>query len=192
MKPLPKVSRRSFLATVAGAPLGVAFVGASVGDAQAQPSCTDRDPAPPRGDPGGRGRNCQNQPAPTPPSTGCSDSDSGSGADPGGRGRRCSAQPPVSGCSDRDPSDPGGRGRNCGGNVGGGTPTGRRERTYEVCWVDHPSRTDNECNIQTYTEWATTYSDGRTVHDTAEADGRKAEMTRRGYTIRWHRILQDW
>lgn len=192
MKPLPKLSRRSFLATVAGAPIGIAFVGASVSDAQAQPSCTDSDPSPPRGDPGGRGRNCQNQPPPPPP-TGCSDSDSGSGADPGGRGRRCSTQPPVSGCSDRDPSDPSGRGRNCGGRRDGDAyQTGRRERTYEVCWVDHPSRTDNECNIQTYTEWATTYSDGQTVYDTAEADGRKAEMTRRGYSIRWHRILQDW
>lgn len=213
---LPKVSRRSFLATVAGAPAGMMLVGS--GDAAAQPSCTDRDPSPPRGDPGGRGRNCQNQPPPPPPtgcsdadsgtgsdpggrgrtcssrpSTGCSDSDSGSGADPGGRGRRCAAQPPVSGCSDRDPSDPSGRGRNCSGQRDGDAyPTGRRERTYEVCWVDHPSRSDDECNIQTYTEWATTFSDGRTVYDTSEADGRKAEMTRRGYTARWHRILQNW
>lgn len=187
MKQLPKVSRRSFLTTVAGVPMGVMLVGAS--DATAQPGCTDSDPAPPRGDPGGQGRNCRNQP----PQSGCSDSDAGSGADPGGRGRRCASQPPVSGCSDRDPTDPSGRGRNCGGQGNGQAyPTGRRERTYEVCWVDHPSRSDDECNIQTYTEWATTFSDGRTVYDTAEADGRKAEMTRRGYTARWHRMLQDW
>lgn len=190
MKPLPKLSRRSFLATVAGAPIGVALIG--VRDAGAQQSCTDSDPSPPRGDPGGRGRNCRNAPPP-PPTTGCSDSDTGSGADPGGRGRRCSPQAPVTGCSDRDPSDPSSRGRTCGGQRDGDAyPTGRRERTYEVCWVDHPGRSNDECNMQTYTEWATTYSDGRTVYDTAEADARKAEMMRRGYTARSHRILQNW
>lgn len=184
MRVLPKVSRRSFFATVAGVAIGSSFVATS-GRAAAQ-GCTDSDPSPPRGDPGGQGRNCANR-----PQTGCSDSDSGASGDPGGRGRNCRPQGPVSGCSDRDPSDPTGRGRNCGGNRDG-QPTGRRERTYEVCWVDSPSRRDDECNIQTYTEWATTYSDGRTIYDTAEADARKAEMQRRGYTARWHRILQDW
>lgn len=173
--------------------MGVMLAGS--GDAAAQQRCTDRDPAPPRGDPGGRGRNCQTQPPPPPPPppTGCSDSDSGSGSDPGGRGRRCATQPPPTGCSDTDPSDPSGRGRTCAGRRNGDAyQTGRRERTYEVCWVDHPSRPDNECNIQTYTEWATTYSDGSIVYDTAAADARKAEMTRRGYSVRWHRMLQNW
>lgn len=210
MKKLPKVSRRSFLTTVAGATGGMVFVGAA--RAETGQGCTDSDPAPPRGDAGGQGRNCTSRPR-----TGCSDSDSGSGGDPGGAGRNCSSQPqtgcsdsdsgpngdpsgrgrscqtqgPVSGCSDRDPSDPSGRGRNCNGNRDG-QPTGRRERTYEVCWVDSPNRSDDECNIQTYTEWATTYSDGRTIYDTADADARKAEMVRRGYTARSHRMLQDW
>lgn len=215
MKQRPKLSRRSFLATVAGAATGAVLT--ATGDAHAafQNGCTDRDPPPPSGDPGGRGRNCTNQPPPPPstgcsdsdsgpgadpggsgrncrnePTTGCSDSDTGRGADPGGRGRNCSSQPQT-GCSDSDPSDPSGRGRTCrGGPVG--REIGRRERRYEVCWVDDPGRSDDECNIQTYSEWATTYDDGRVIYDTAEADGRKAEMIRRGYTARWHRMLQDW
>ena len=124
--------------------------------------------------------------------SGCSDSDPLSrGGDPGGQGRNC-ANRPRTGCSDSDPTDPGGRGRNCGGNRGDVYPTGRRERRYEVCWVDHPSRSDDDCNIQTYSEWATTYSDGHTEYDTSEAMARRAEMERRGYSARWHRIIVDW
>lgn len=191
MKQSRILSRRSFLATVVG---GAASVGIS-GRAEAAQGCTDSDPAPPRGDPGGRGRRCTT-PTPTPtPTTGCSDSDpSPPRGDPGGRGRRCTTPTPTptTGCSDNDPTDPGGRGRNCGGITDGAYPTGRRERRTEVCWVDHPSRSNAECNMQTYTEWMTTYSDGRVVYDTADADRRKAEMTARGYTARWHRILVNW
>lgn len=195
MKKLPKVSRRSFLGSVVGAATGSMFL--TAGDAEAfQSGCTDRDPAPPRGDPSGRGRNCTATPTPTPtpPPTGCSDSDSGAGSDPGGRGRNCASRPNT-GCSDSDSgsgSDPGGRGRSCNGGDNGRYVTGRRERRYEVCWVDSPNRSNDECNMQTYSEWATTYSDGRVEYDTAEADARKASMTSRGYTARWHRILQDW
>jgi hypothetical protein len=196
MNKLSKVSRRSFLVSVTGVSVGSCFITAS--DANAlQPNCSDRDPSPPRGDPGGRGRNCTTTPTPTPtptpPSAGCSDRDP---TDPGGRGRRCTptTTPPSSGCSDSDPADPIGRGRSCSGvRDGNAHPTGRRERRYEVCWVDHPSRSNAECNVQTYSEWATTYSDGRVVYDTADADRRKAEMTARGYTARWHRmIVNDW
>jgi hypothetical protein len=195
MKQLRKISRRSFLGSVAGgAMVGVASF-ADIKEAQAAgQSCTDSDPSPPRGDPGGRGRRCRSTPTPTPsptqPSSRCSDSDP---TDPVGRGRRCTPTPtpPPTGCSDSDPTDPGGRGRACGGSVGA-QPTGRRERRYEVCWVDHPSRSNDDCNMQTYSEWATTYSDGRTVYDTAESERRRAEMTARGYTARWHRMIVNW
>ena len=76
---------------------------------------------------------------------------------------------------------------------GGAHQTGRRERRYEVCWVDHPSRSNEECNIQTYSEWAVTWSDGRVEYDLAESQRRHAEMTARGYTARWHRMLvNEW
>lgn len=182
MKPQRPVTRRSFFSIVAGG-AAAGSLGLVSGSAAGAQGCTDTDPAPPRGDPGGAGRNCQNR-----PQTGCSDSDP---SDPIGSGRTC-ADSPQTGCSDSDPTDPGGRGRNCGGRRGDVYPTGRRERRYEVCWVDHPSRSDDECNIQTYSEWATTYSDGHTEYDTSEAMARRAEMERRGYTARWHRILVDW
>ena len=190
MKQLPKVSRRSFLATVAGATGHMVFSGSS--RAETFQGCTDSDPAPPRGDAGGQGRNCTNRPR-----TACSDADAGPNGDPGGAGRTCRPQEPVSGCSDSDPSDPIGRGRNCSGASSGARSaenqvTSRRERTYEVCWVDSPTRRDDQCNLQIYTEWQTTYADGRIMFETAEADARKAEMERRGYTARSHRMLQDW
>jgi hypothetical protein len=178
------VSRRSFLATVVGATAGTTLVTSS-GHAAVQ-GCTDSDPSPSRGgDAAGQGRRCTSQ-----PNRGCSDSDP---SDAGGHGRSCTSQPRT-GCSDRDPSDPSGRGRSCGGGGGNGAePTGRRERRYEVCWVDHPSRSNEDCNIQTYSEWATTYSDGRVVYDTADSERRRAEMTARGYTARWHRmIVNEW
>ena len=61
-----------------------------------------------------------------------------------------------------------------------------------MCWVDHPSRSDEDCNIQTYSEWRTDFSDGHHEYDTSEAMARRAEMERRGYTARWHRIIVDW
>lgn len=206
MKPQRPVTRRSFFSLVAGG-AAAGSLGLVSGSASGAQGCSDTDPLSRGGDPGGRGVRCQNQ-----PQTGCSDSDP---TDPGGRGRNCQNRPqtgcsdtdptdpvgrgrtcadrPQTGCSDRDPTDPGGRGRNCTGNRGDVYETGRRERRYEVCWVDHPSRTDDECNIQTYTEWAITFSDGHTEYDTFEAMRRRAEMERLGYTARWHRmIVNDW
>ncbi len=167
---------------------------------------TDRDPS----DPAGRGRGGSG----TGTRTGVTDGDP---TDPVGHGRGGSGtrtgvtdsdptDPVVngrggtsarSGCSDSDPTDPGGNGRNCGarnpGTSGGANATGRRERRYEVCWVDHPSRSNEECNLQTYSEWAITYSDGRVEYDTAESVRRRAEMEARGYTARWHRMLvNEW
>ena len=47
--------------------------------------------------------------------------------------------------------------------------------------------------MQTYSEWAVTYSDGRVEYDTAESLRRRAEMETRGYTARWHRMLvNEW
>ena len=206
MKPYRPLTRRSFFSIVAGG-AAAGSLGLVSGSASGAQGCSDTDPLSRGGDPGGRGRNCQNR-----PQTGCSDSDP---TDPGGRGRNCQNRPqtgcsdtdptdpigagrscadrPQTGCSDSDPTDPGGRGRNCGGNRGDVYQTGRRERRYEVCWVDHPSRSNDECNIQTYSEWAITYSDGRVEYDTSESAARRAEMERRGYTARWHRmIVNDW
>ena len=186
MKPYRSLSRRSFLSIVGGgaAAGSLGLVSGSASGAAVQ-GCTDTDPISRGGDPGGRGRNCQNRPV-----TGCSDSDP---SDPSGRGRSCQSRP-VTGCSDRDPSDPSGSGRTCGGNQNPNVyQTGRRERRYEVCWVDHPSRSDNECNIQTYSEWQITYSDGHVEYDTTESMARRAEMERRGYSARWHRmVVNDW
>lgn len=176
-----RINRRSFLSSVVGTaaagPLLVVSDGASAG----QSGCSDSDPLSRGGDPGGRGRNCANRPR-----TGCSDRDP---TDPGGAGRNCT----PTGCTDRDPTDPSGSGRNCRSSGGGASETGRRERRYEVCWVDHPSRSNDECNMQIYSEWQTTWSDGRVEYDTAEAMRRRAEMEGRGYTARWHRMLvNDW
>jgi hypothetical protein len=167
--------------------------------------CSDNDPT----DDYQRGRHCgapgaggTNAPGQGPYS-GCSDSDP---TDDFQRGRTCaprggSGTAAPSGCSDSDPTDPARNGRNCGGSgsgsgsgsAGGAYQTGRRERRYEVCWVDHPSRGDNECNIQTYSEWQTTWSDGRVEYDTSESLSRRAEMTARGYTARSHRmIVNEW
>ena len=185
MRKIRALNRRSFLAQVGGgAAVGsLALVSGSASGAQ---GCSDSDPLSRGGDPGGQGRTCHNRPR-----TGCSDADP---TDPGGAGRNCQNRPHT-GCTDADPTDPGGSGRNCAG--GGATqdayPVGRRERRYEVCWVDHPSRSDDDCNVQTYSEWATLYSDGSVRYDTAEAMARRAEMERSGYTARWHRmVVDDW
>jgi len=180
MRRFRKVTRRSFLASVAGGAAAGALLTVSDDAAALQSGCSDTDPISNGGDPGGRGRTCANR-----PNTGCSDSDP---SDPGGRGRNCTTA--QRGCSDSDPSDPSGRGTRCGDN--GANVTGRSERRYEVCWVDHPSRSDAECNIQTHVEWKITYSDGRVRYDTAESDRIRAQMQARGYTARWHRIIVDW
>jgi hypothetical protein len=197
------INRRSFVGSVVGGAAAGSLLVVS-GDARAgQTGCTDTDPISRGGDPGGRGRNCANRPV-----TGCSDSDP---SDPGGRGRNC-ANRPSTGCSDRDPTDPAGRGRNCvstgctdsdptdrsgsGRNCrpsGGAYQTGRHERRYEVCWVDHPNRSDDDCNILTHSEWQTTWSDGRVEYDASESQRNEAQMRARGYTPRWHRmIVNDW
>ena len=102
-----RLSRRSFLTRVAG---GSVLAGGALifvaGPAEAY-QCTDADPAPPRGDPSGRGNRCQG--AASRPRTGCSDNDRGNGSDPGAYGRHCSQ---ATGHTDNDPTDPtnGGRG----------------------------------------------------------------------------------
>jgi hypothetical protein len=233
MKPTRSISRRSFLATVAGSaaaggallalpgeagalqttdsdpsdPVGRGRGGARTGVTDSDPSdpvgrgrgtsggaragVTDSDPGDPIGRGRGGNRGGQSQPR------GVTDSDPG---DPIGRGRGGDR---GSRCSDSDPSDPVGNGRNCRPGEPGAGPgttqpgapyqTGRRERRYEVCWVDHPSRSNDECNMQTYSEWQITWSDGRVEHDTAESARRRAEMEARGYTARWHRfIVNEW
>ncbi|MGQ0659649.1 hypothetical protein [Sphingosinicella sp.] len=93
-----RISRRSFIAAVAGgAATGAGSLGLVIGRAQAG-QVTDRDP----GDPVGRGRGG---------GTGITDSDSGVGADPAGRGRGGGPRPGATGVTDSDPSDPVGRGR---------------------------------------------------------------------------------
>jgi hypothetical protein len=207
MKAKRTLSRRSFLATVGGSALaGGAF--ATLGSEAGATQTTDSDPSDPVGrgrggtsggttdrdpsDPVGRGRGGTSTPG-----TGFTDNDP---TDRGGHGTGRSAR---SGCSDRDPSDPSANGRGCrtqgnSGTTDSGTTaspyqTGRRERRYEVCWVDHPNRTNEECNMQTYSEWQTTWSDGRVEYDTSESAARRAEMEGRGYTARWHRMtVNDW
>lgn len=103
------LTRRSFLARVAGG--GVALGAAGLTGCATGPytGATDSDPF----DAVGHGR--------TPVYggggyvSGCSDSDGGVYADPAGRGQRCAVS---SGCSDADSgpyADPGGQGRRCGG-----------------------------------------------------------------------------
>ena len=186
MKRVRKLNRRSFLASVVGGAAAGSLLVVSDDAAALQSGCSDSDPVSNGGDPGGRGRNCQGR-----VSTGCSDRDP---SDPGGSGRNCTAAQRT-GCSDSDPSDPSGSGRRCGGTAtnNGAYATGRRERRYQVCWVDHPSRSNDECNMQTYSEWAITYSDGRVEYELDESRRRQAEMTARGYTARHHQmIVNEW
>ncbi len=111
MKTTRKLSRRSFLGTVAG---GIAAGGALVvlGGTAGAVQRTDNDSGP-RADPAGRGTR-----------TGLTDSDTGPRADPAGRGTRTGvtdsdpSDAPQRGrgrraCSDSDPGDPVGRGRRC-------------------------------------------------------------------------------
>ena len=87
MKPTRKLSRRSFLAAVAGGAVTANALGLIAPNAAQALQCSDDD----RGstsDPSGAGRKCR---------SGCSDSDSGAYGDPGGRGRRCAGNPVLSG-----------------------------------------------------------------------------------------------
>ena len=109
MTPRRKLSRRSFLAKVAG---GSVLAGGALffvsGRAEAY-QCSDSDPPPGRGgDPSGRGRYCGARPR-----TGCSDNDSGRGSDPAAYGRHCRT---ATGYTDNDSGDPtnGGHGPNRG------------------------------------------------------------------------------
>lgn len=119
-----KLSRRSFLATVAGGAAGIGGAVVLIGGGEAKAlQVTDNDP----GDPTNGGRRIR---------SGCSDSDNGQGSDPSGWGRSC--RPPT-GHTDNDPGDPtnGGRGPQGGRPVTGvtdndpGDPTngGRRVRS---------------------------------------------------------------
>jgi hypothetical protein len=204
MKPTRNLSRRSFLATVAGS--AVAGGGVLLASEARAFQVTDRDPSDPigrgRGSSGGARSGVTDRDPGDPIGNGRGGSGGGTRSgitdrdpsDPIGNGRGGAAGGGGrSGCSDSDPSDPGGHGRNCGGGGGGAYQTGRRERRYEVCWVDHPSRSNAECNMQTYSEWAITYSDGRVEYETGESQRRRAEMEARGYTARWHRmIVNEW
>jgi len=95
MKASRKLSRRSFLGSVAGGLVAGGALGLVSGRAAAQ--ATDSDPS----DVPGFGRG----------GTGVTDRDTGTGADPIGRGR--GANRPPAGCSDSDAGDPSGRGRRC-------------------------------------------------------------------------------
>ena len=113
MKPQRALSRRSFLARVAGAGAAIGALASVAGRAKAsRPTAT----AAPRGDPAGRGRGRTGESDGDPgdpagygrPRTGCTDSDGGANSDPAGRGR-C-----ATGESDSDSganADAAGRGR---------------------------------------------------------------------------------
>jgi hypothetical protein len=124
MKPTRKLSRRSFLAQVAGGVAGVgalAVIGADPARAATQSGCSDSDSGA-YGDPAGNGRRCG----------------SGTDSDPTdsvgeGRGGR-------SGVSDNDPSDPAGGGwgsRNCTDRDTGrnADPIGRGRRCGGRRWT---------------------------------------------------------
>jgi hypothetical protein len=104
MTPTRKLSRRSFLATVAGTVAAAGAITIVATDAAEAFQGSDSDSGPnadPPGRPGGGGR------------TGCTDSDSGGYSDPPGNGR-CRRRVYRSGCTDSDSgrySDPAGNGR---------------------------------------------------------------------------------
>ena len=120
MRKTRKISRRSFLASVAGSAAAGSLLIVSQ-EAAAQSGCSDSDPS----DPLGQGRRCTGGGGAR---SGCSDRDSGSSGDPGGNGRHCVS----TGCSDSDPTDPGGSGRNCGGNRRAGSDV-RGRCTHAEC-----------------------------------------------------------
>ena len=103
MTPTRKLSRRSFLATVAGTVAAVGGVTLAATDAAEAFQRSDSDSGPnadPPGRPGGY-------------RSGCTDSDTGRASDPPGNGR-CRRRVQRSGCTDSDTgrySDPPGNGR---------------------------------------------------------------------------------
>jgi len=109
MKPTRKLSRRSFLASVAGTVAAVGVISVVATDpAEAQSGCSDSDSGR-YGDPGGNGRRCGGGGG----RSGCTDSDTGRYSDPAGNGR-CRRRVRQSGCTDSDTgrnSDPAGNGR---------------------------------------------------------------------------------
>jgi hypothetical protein len=110
MKPTRKLSRRSFLATVAGTVAAAGAITVVATDAaEAQSGCTDSDTGN-YSDQAGNGRHCGGGGGSR---SGCTDSDSGRYSDPAGNGR-CRRRVNRSGCTDSDSgrySDPAGNGR---------------------------------------------------------------------------------
>lgn len=105
MKPTRKLSRRSFLATVAGTVAAAGVITVVAAD-PAEAFQTDSDSGP-NSDPPGGGRGSGRR------SSGCTDSDTGRNSDPAGNGR-CRRRVRQSGCTDSDRgrnSDPAGNGR---------------------------------------------------------------------------------
>jgi hypothetical protein len=116
MTPTRKLSRRSFLATVAGTMAAVGAITMATTDAAEAFQVTDSDSGP-NSDPPGRGRGNRGG------RSGCTDSDSGRYSDPPGNGRCRRRVVRRSGCTDSDTgrySDPAGNGR-C------------RRRSYRSC-----------------------------------------------------------
>jgi len=117
MKPTRKVSRRSFMATVAGgAVAGAVAITVGTEAAEAQTGVTNRDPSDPVG--GGRTGITNSDPRDRPGygryrsggrrrRTGCTNSDP---RDPGGNGP-CRRRRGRTGITNRDPYDPVGNGR---------------------------------------------------------------------------------
>ena len=106
MKPTRKLSRRSFLTTVAGSVAAVGALGLVAPSPAEAFQCSDAD-AGPNSDPPGGGRSCGGR------RSGCTDADTGPNSDPAGDGR-CVRRPRRSGCTDADTgrySDPAGNGR---------------------------------------------------------------------------------
>jgi hypothetical protein len=104
MTPTRKLSRRSFLATVAGTVAAAGVITVVAAD-PAEAFQTDSDSGP-NSDPPGGGRGNRG-------GSGCTDSDTGRYSDPAGNGR-CRRRARSSGCTDRDSgrySDPAGNGR---------------------------------------------------------------------------------
>ena len=125
MKKLRKISRRSFLGTVAGGAVGIGAIavvgteGATAATVLDPARASDSDPSDPAR---------QNDSDPVNRNTrGCTDNDRGRRADPPGRGRRCRVQRRTCSDSDTGRSDPP-RGRNSDTDRGVRDPVGRGRR----------------------------------------------------------------
>ena len=102
MKPTRKLSRRSFLATVAGTVAAAGAIGVVAADPAEAFVQSDSDSGPNADPPGGGS------------GSGCTDADSGSYSDPPGNGRCVRRRARRSGCTDADSGrygDPAGNGR---------------------------------------------------------------------------------